>query len=241
MPLKTNKLPMMLALQSGKLEVDCTEGSQLLTAGAIRKQQVIGDIRHDSNRLCASLPEECKRFTSLLSKSHVWCARDDQTAGNSNMVSHLTLSGTHAVARYHSNNSQTVWHHTDWWRCESNVIWEEQVVETKSSHCSQTLPVSSQHLLSALPQEYSALRWIKDWDRARACNNWWAWPTSVVKPAKRTSNIHSKAEYVDYMWNRVYKMPKGSKKASNYAVSVVCSISHLPGHVILPHPFLYKV
>ena len=99
--------------------------------------------------------------------------------------------------------------------------------------------------LSCDPPQWHAvlqlLRWIKDWDRARACNNWWAWPTSVVKPAKRTSNIDSKAEYVDYMWNRAYQTPKGSKKASNYAVSAVCSISHLPGHVTLPHPSLYKV
>ena len=33
----------------------------------------------------------------------------------------------------------------------------------------------------------------------------------------------------------MYKKPKGSKIASNYAILAVCSISHLPGHMTLAH------
>ena len=46
---------------------------------------------------------------------------------------------------------------------------EEQVVETKSSHCSQTLPISSQHFFPDLPKEHSSSHW---WASRLCYQNW---------------------------------------------------------------------
>ena len=61
-------------------------GGQALTAGAIRNQQVISDMiqKHYAYHFLKSV----RGSPTLLSKSHVWCAWNDQAAGNSNVVPH---------------------------------------------------------------------------------------------------------------------------------------------------------